>query len=178
MKVMPSAAAAALVVAATLAYAQVDVIKARQSLMQANQDALDRIFAMADGRIPFDAAAAQAALTKYNADYATLPSLFPDGSNTADSKALPAVWSNKAAFAAEATKLSNDAKAAAAAATSLAALSSSGLLDVVGRDCTGCHTQFRAIVGPPGGGFFPGGPPPGGFPGGPRPGGPGGPPRP
>ena len=160
-----TAAIAALTAVATLAYAQTDVIKTRQAFMQANQDALDKMFAMADGSVSFDAAAVQPALDKFAAGYATLPSLFPGGSNAGDTAALPAVWSNNQAFVAMATKLSNDAKIAAAALTSRDALNGPELA-AVARDCTNCHTQFRRI-GPPGGGFkpgfggpFPGGPPP------------------
>ena len=51
MRLSMGLAAIAVTIAATLAYAQVDVIKARQTLMKENQDALDRMFAMVDGRI-------------------------------------------------------------------------------------------------------------------------------
>lgn len=167
------AAVVAATVGGTLVHAQTDVVKARQQLMMDNQDALDRIFAMADGKVAFNAAEVKAALTKYATDYATLPSLFPDGSNGTGSKALPAVWSNKPGFAQRAQRLSDDAKAAAMTATTREGLNGPALF-AVARDCTDCHMQFRMIAGPGGPGGF--GPPPGGFPpGGRPPGGPGGP---
>jgi cytochrome c556 len=146
MRVVLSLAAAAMMLAANAAHAQQAgevVIKTRQSIMQVNQNAAELVFGMAEGDIPFDAAAAKAALMIIAADNEVFPTLFPDDSKGGKSKALPAVWEKKDAFAALSMKMAADARAAADAVTTKAALADSALLLQVGRNCTSCHGQFR-----------------------------------
>lgn len=73
----------------------------------------------------------------------SLPGLFPPGSATPESRALPAIWANKADF---------DAKSHAfgAAADRLAELAAAGdsagfaaQARVVGQGCGACHTPYR-----------------------------------
>ncbi|HEX8061819.1 MAG TPA: cytochrome c [Allosphingosinicella sp.] len=70
--------------------------------------------------------------------------LFPDGSEGPDSRALPAVWANKADFAARANALGE-------AAAQLKRFSDAGdkagfaaQATVVARGCNGCHSLYRA----------------------------------
>jgi cytochrome c556 len=126
------------------AIGQEGVIKQRQDLMQKNRHALMTGFGMARGNVPYDAAAAAAAMTIIAEDAAVLPTLFPAGSETGgETKVLPAIWENKADFDAIAAKLGDDAKAAAtAAADGLDAFKTA--LGPVGAACQTCHEKYRA----------------------------------
>ncbi|MES2442098.1 MAG: cytochrome c [Pseudomonadota bacterium] len=75
---------------------------------------------------------------------AAIPGMFPEGSNTAPSEALPAVWSDWAGF-------KGKADAYAAATGKLAAAAAAGdkpgfvaALGEVGAGCGGCHDGFKA----------------------------------
>src|SRR3954469_21154767 len=72
-----------------------------------------------------------------------IPGMFPAGSTTADSKALPKVWSDRAGFEARAA----DYAAAAAKLGDLAkAGDSAGFtaqLGEVGKACSACHDAYR-----------------------------------
>ncbi len=82
------------------------------------------------------------AMSKWFAQY---PSLFPPGSDKGDNtKALPAIWTNFAAF-------QKDADNASAAAGKLAMLAKAGdtagfaaQVKVLGGTCAACHKEFRA----------------------------------
>lgn len=72
-----------------------------------------------------------------------IPGMFPAGSNTATSEALPAVWSDRAGFEAKAADY-------AAAAARLADLAKAGdkpgfaaQFAVVGGTCKACHDAYR-----------------------------------
>jgi cytochrome c556 len=144
-------------VAATLASAgafaqgqQNPMIAFRQALMDSNNAALGLVFGMIGGRVPFDATAAKNALLTIASDNEIFPTLFPDNTNVEPSNALPALWMNKAAFTQLSLKMTADARAAAAAATSAQALMASPAFREVGMNCTACHTQFRAMPPAPG----------------------------
>lgn len=71
-----------------------------------------------------------------------IPGLFPQGSG-ANTKALPAIWTDWAAFqkaAADLTAVGEQVKAAAAA-NDPALLASA--VEAIGKACGGCHTPFR-----------------------------------
>jgi cytochrome c556 len=76
---------------------------------------------------------------------AVIPTLFPKGTETDDdSKALPEIWSDFAAFQKRTTALGE-------AATTLAAAVKAGDADEIAADtkllgdqCAGCHKAFRA----------------------------------
>lgn len=74
---------------------------------------------------------------------AELKHLFPEGSNVADSEALPAIWEQPEQFA-EAVAKAEEATAAfqAAVATGDRAAIGTAFRDV-GNACRGCHDQFR-----------------------------------
>ena len=72
-----------------------------------------------------------------------IPTMFPAGSDTADSDAMPNVWSDRAGFTAAAATM-------AGAARSLAALGKAGdapgfaaQFAVLGKACGDCHTRYR-----------------------------------
>jgi cytochrome c556 len=132
------------VVAAGFAYGDIneDVIKMRQRLMDANGAAARIAVTMAKGDAPFDAVIAAAAMLSISHDNDVLPNLFPAGTETGETKAGPAIWSDNAAFKALSAKMVVDAKAAAeAAAQGLEAFKKA--MGPVGANCQACHEKYR-----------------------------------
>jgi cytochrome c556 len=70
---------------------------------------------------------------------ATIPAVYPVGSDKGDTKALPEVWSDRAGF-------EKIAMAMGEAATKLAAAAKAGAIEAkaVGDQCGACHRGFRA----------------------------------
>jgi cytochrome c556 len=148
-KFLPSLAVAALTLAAAgPAMAQFakpeQAIKYRQSAMTIQAAHFGRIAAMADGKVPFDAAAVQT-----NADLvATMSKLpfvaFGEGTDQgAPTRAKPEVWSNRPDFDAKAKTYQEEA-------VKLQAAAKTGNLDqvkaasgAVGKACKGCHDSFQ-----------------------------------
>jgi cytochrome c556 len=120
-----------------------DAISARQDIMKFNSDTFEVLVPMAKGEVPLDPAAAQQAFATIKANYEKLPSLFPDDSmEGGNTRALPAVWENKADFDAKAAKMAADAGAAEqAAAQGQEAFAAA--LQQVGSNCGGCHELYR-----------------------------------
>ena len=119
-----------------------DPIEARQDVMQNNQDAAKIAFDMIQGRTPFDAAKAAAAMKTLQDDMTELITLFPPGSDKGDTAATPAVFTNFEDFKAKAAKLSADAKISEeAAAKGLDAFKAT--LRAIGEDCNSCHELYR-----------------------------------
>jgi cytochrome c556 len=119
-------------------------IKYRQSVMQVQTHHLGRIFAMVNGRMPFDAkvAAEDAALLD---TIDKLPFVaFIDGSDKGDTNARPEIWKQRAKFDAAALKMQEDvAKLNAAAKTgSLDAIKAAA--GAVGQSCKACHDDYQA----------------------------------
>ncbi|WP_342361465.1 cytochrome c [Terrarubrum flagellatum] len=127
-------------VGATAAYAQ-DVIAQRKDLMKANGAAAGTLGRMASGAAPFDLAAAQAALKKLQEDAKALPALFPAGSDKGETRALPAVFTEKDKFNAIFAKMDTDAGAALTAVTDAATLKTE--VPKVLANCGACHTPYR-----------------------------------
>lgn len=135
------AAAAVAMAVATLAYAQGNVIEERQNFMKANGAAMGLLTQMARGEAPFDEAAAKEAFEGIATRMETFPSLFPAGSDTGDTKAGPAIWTDTAGFEATAASIVTAANAAATASTSLEALQAA--IGTVGAVCGECHSKYR-----------------------------------
>jgi len=133
----------ALAAAATLAgyaFAQDDIIKQREALMKDNGAQATIGGKMAQGAMPFDAAAAKAAMEKIAANAAGTAALFPPGSEGGD--ALPAIWENFADFEAKALALKTAADAAAAA-TEGGLEAFAPAFGAVGQACGACHEAYR-----------------------------------
>ena len=140
--------AAAAIVFAAPAAAQFqkpeDAVKYRQSALTVMANHFGRIGAMVNGRVPFDAKAAQDSAQVV----ATLSSLpwagFAANTEALKSKAKPEIWKDAAKFKESSDKLVTEtAKLEAAAKT--------GNLDTikvafgaVGGSCKACHDAFRA----------------------------------
>ena len=120
---------------------QGDPITQRQNLMKSNQEQLRALTSMSRGQVPFNAAAAQAALQRIEQNARQTPALFPAGSQQGKTDALPVIWERKADFDARAVKLEQDAKAAQAGITDQASLQAA--VQRVGQNCGGCHETYR-----------------------------------
>lgn len=120
-----------------------DAIKYRKAAFTVMAAHFGRIGAMANGRVPFDAKAAQE-----NAEIALAMSKLPyaafgEGTDKGDTKAKPEIWKEQDKFKAAATKMQEEmAKLNAAAKT--------GNLDQikaafgpVGQSCKACHDSYR-----------------------------------
>lgn len=120
-----------------------DAIKYRKSALTVMAAHFGRVAAMANGRVPFDAAAvaSNAAIAE---EMSKLPYVaFVEGSDKGETGAKPEVWSNNAKFKAAAEKLQGEM-------TKLAVTAKGGNIDaikaqagVVGGACKACHDDFR-----------------------------------
>ena len=139
--------AAAAVALAAPAHAQFakpeDAIKYRKAAFQVMQTHFGRVGAMANGRIPFDAAViannAAIAETMSKLPYAA----FIDGTDKGDTNAKPEIWANRAKFNAAAEKMQGEM-------SKLAVVAKAGTIDAIkaqvgatGGACKACHDDFR-----------------------------------
>jgi len=119
-----------------------DPIAERQQLMKTIARSRKAAADMAAGKADFDAAAAAAALQTVSDSAKTFPTLFPAGSDTGETEAAPAIWTDNAEFQRLAMLLSSEAGAAAAAKPqdpeALAAA-----MKGIGGVCRDCHDKFR-----------------------------------
>lgn len=124
---------------ALLAGADASPIKARKDLMDSFGAAAKALGKMADGSLPFDAAAAAAARQTLVDAPAPIAQAFGPMAVDASSKAKGAIWSNWSDFLAR-----SDAVGAAATAldTTSAETTGAGMVAVAGA-CKSCHSDYR-----------------------------------
>jgi cytochrome c556 len=120
-----------------------DAIKYRKAVFTVMAAHFGRIGAMAGGKAPFDAAAAQS-----NAEIATMMSKLPyvafiAGTDTGDTRAKPNVWSDADKFKAAATKMQDEMAKLNVAAKSGNLDQIKAAFDPVGKACKACHDDFR-----------------------------------
>lgn len=120
-----------------------DAIKYRKANMYVMQTSLGRVFAMANGRAPFDAKA-----VADNAEVLALISKwqftgFVDGSDKGDTRADPKIWSEMDKFKAAVAKNQEDVVKLSAAAKTGNADSIKTAVGAVGQSCKGCHDTYR-----------------------------------
>ena len=141
------AAGLATLLASTPAAAQFakpeDAIRYRKAGMTMMNVHLGRVFAMASGRVPFDAKA-----VADNAEVATLISKLPyagfiEGSDKGNTKAEPKIWTEMDKFRAAAAKMQEEM-------TKLNAAAKTGNVDAIkaaagatGAACKACHDSYR-----------------------------------
>jgi cytochrome c556 len=132
----------ALVSGATVAFAQADVIKARQENRKATGPEMRAIKAVIDAK--GDAKEIIPHAAKLKELEVAFAKMFPPGSDGGDTKALPTVWSDKAGFdaAGKAAEDADDKLAVAAGTGDMAAIGAA--FGDVGKSCSGCHTKYRA----------------------------------
>ncbi len=135
---------------AIVAEAQTNVaqtVQARKDLMRGNGRSLASIQPMLRNEQPWNAQTAAAAMTAVRDGARTIPSLFPPGSGAQagiETRALPAIWDQRAAFEAQATAI---ATAADQLVTLAQANNEAGFragMGAVTQVCGSCHTTFRA----------------------------------
>lgn len=124
----------------TAAIAQSDTIAQRKALMDKVGDQTKIGAAMLKGQEAYDPAKA-AAIFKTFADASNFGTLFPAGSDKGDTKAAPAIWSDRAGFDAEMKKY-NDAVAKGAAQGGTEA-GFKAAFAAVAETCRTCHSTYR-----------------------------------
>jgi cytochrome c556 len=134
-------AAALVSVGVTAAVAQSAAIKARQDVLKTFGPASRAPGLMLRGEMPFEMAAVQSALKVFAEGAAKLPAMFPNDSQTGDTKALPLIWQEKEKFNAIFAKLEADSKAAMTSITNDATFKTE-MAKVLG-NCGTCHTAYR-----------------------------------
>lgn len=120
-------------------------VKYRQSVMQVQGFHLGRIFAMANGRIPFDAkVVAEDAMVLDTID--KLPfKAFGDGTDkVTNSRAKPAIWTERAKFDAAALKMADEVTKLNAAAKTGNQEAIKAAVGAVGASCNACHDDYQS----------------------------------
>lgn len=129
------------------AHAQQDVIKERQQLMKSNGDQVKPLAAIAKGEAPFSGDVVQQAAATMQANFEKAAMLFPEGSTSDDSDALPVIWTRYEEF----TSAMDDAVTAAGALAQVGADDEADRFNdtfmQLGRACTACHEEFRKPQG-------------------------------
>lgn len=120
-----------------------DAVKYRQSALTVMATHFGRVAAMANGRIPFNAAAAAD-----NAAIAEAMSKLPwagfvEGSALPNSKAKPEIWTDNAKFKAASETMQGEMSKFAAAAKGGNIDAIKAAAGAVGGSCKACHDNFR-----------------------------------
>ena len=120
-----------------------DAVKYRKAAFTVMAAHFGRVGAMVQGRVPFDAAAAQS-----NIEIATAMSKLPfaafgPGTDGGDTRAKPNVWSDNAKFVAAGTKMQDEMAKLNAAAKSGNLDQIKAAFGLVGGACKACHDDFR-----------------------------------
>ena len=142
MAVIGALAAGALASGATVAFAQADVIKARQENRKATGPEMRAIKGIIDAK--GDAKEIIPHAAKLKELEAAFDKMFPAGSEGGESHALPTVWSDMPGFlaASKAADAAFDKLAVAAGSGDMAAIATA--FGDVGKSCGACHTTYRA----------------------------------
>lgn len=120
-----------------------DAIKYRQSAMALQSNHLGRVFAMASGRVPFDAKVAAEQIEVVAMLNKLQFSAFVDGSDKGNTKAKPEIWSQKDRFAAAVAKSQEDVLKLATAGRTGNLDQIKSAVGAVGQSCKACHDDFR-----------------------------------
>jgi len=124
--------------------ASADPIEDRQAIMKERGQIMRTLGPIAQGQQPFDAATVLDALQKMNenAQRTDIAALYPEGSDTGDTEAAPAIWEDMAGFIEISDKFKADAAAAAEAAPQdLEAFRA--VFAPMASNCGSCHERFR-----------------------------------
>lgn len=120
-----------------------DAIKYRQSAMALQGNHMGRLFAMANGRVPFDAKVASEQIEIIAMLNRMQFVAFIEGSGTGNTRAKPEIWTDKDKWTAAVAKSQEDV-------SKLVVAGRTGNLDqikaatgAVGQSCKGCHDDFQ-----------------------------------
>lgn len=137
------AAAVLVAVAGFGAMAADDPIAARKSMMQTVKSATGLAKAMATGKKPYDAAAAELAFRAMNTAATGVVNFFPANSKTGGKTTVaPKIWEDMAGFKAKLAKFQSDTANAVEAAKG-GADSFKVAFGTVTKNCKGCHQEYR-----------------------------------
>jgi cytochrome c556 len=120
------------------------LMKDRVALMKAMGKNLGMIGKAAKGETTADYPALSEAAAVIRDNAGKLKGMFPTGSGGGESRALPAVWQDKADFDARLVKLANAADAFANDAASKQMNDLQASFGAVASNCGGCHKMYRA----------------------------------
>jgi len=143
----PAAIAAAALLACGSAAAQFkspdDAIEYRQGALAVMGHHVGQLGAMANGKIPYDAAAARAN-AELVATLAKLPwSAFVEGSDKGETSARPEIWTQRDKFNADAQKLQDAVAKLLEAARTGKPEALKAAFGPTGQACKSCHDDFR-----------------------------------
>jgi cytochrome c556 len=122
-------------------FAQADVIEKRQNAMKGNSADAKAIKAAVESK---DYATIETKAKDIMGTAEKIPGLFPKGSTTGKTKALPAIWEKSDDFAKAAKNLGTAAGELAAAAKAKDEAAVGEKVKAVSGACGGCHKAFRA----------------------------------
>jgi cytochrome c556 len=120
-----------------------DAIKYRQSAMTLQSNHLGRLFAMASGRVPFDAKVAREQIEIVSMLNQLQFAAFVDGSDKGSTKAKPEIWTERDKFAAAVAKSHEDVNKLVAAGRSGNLDQIKAAVGAVGQSCKACHDTYR-----------------------------------
>ena len=138
---MLAGVAAALLGMTGAALAQ-DVITQRREGMRAEGRQMEAIKAVLDARGDSREVAERA--DTIAGFYRNLQALYPPGSDTGPTRALPTIWSDAAGFEAARIRIVTDLATLRAAAVTGDAAAMNAAYQQVGAACAGCHRAYRA----------------------------------
>jgi len=119
-------------------------IKYRKALYTVMATNFGPAYAMATGKMPYDAAAFAKRAERVKFIAAILPEAFPDGSGVgAPTRALPEIWTKRAEFDKLMQALAEKTAALASAAASGDLKQIQPAVTAVGTACKNCHDKFR-----------------------------------
>ncbi|MCR9071216.1 MAG: cytochrome c [Alphaproteobacteria bacterium] len=141
MKSLTTLAAALIGLTMVAGTVSADVIDDRQRGFKQHVENMKAVKAAVESG---NASAAVAPATAMVAFAKTVPSLFPEGSGTGDTRALPAIWSDWAGFEKVAMEHVAAVEKLQAAAQSGDASALGAQLKATGATCGACHKPYRA----------------------------------
>ena len=136
-------AAAAVALAAGTAWAQADVIAERRAGLKRMGEHMQAMKAVVDSRGNVQPLAAT--VDDMIAWYRTMPQRFPPGSDRGDTRALPALWNEKANFETINNNMVSQLQALRTAASGDAAAFAAAY-GQTGQTCGTCHRPYRQRI--------------------------------
>jgi cytochrome c556 len=130
-------------VAATAAYAQTNVLQQRRAAMKEIGEQTDIGASILKGKVPFSTEKATLIFQTYKDKMVGLEKLFPPGSDTGETKATAAVWTDRAGFDAAIVKF-NQAVADNAAKGVVDEAGFKVAFAAVAENCRACHQTFKS----------------------------------
>ncbi|WP_158537231.1 c-type cytochrome [Humitalea rosea] len=124
------------------AWAQADVIAARKASMKRMSEQLEVMKPVMEARGDVSALATRVA--DIAEILASVPSRFPTGSDSGDTKARPTIWSDRAGFEKAAETTLAAAQTLRTAVQSGDASASAAAFQALGGSCVGCHRGYRS----------------------------------